>query len=88
MINPQRHYFKKNNDFKFICKTAAPLSARWFFNNRMIPKNARILTNHESILLILKANKKNIGFYECVGTTNLGRGYFSAIGVLKNKGNF
>lgn len=85
-MNPTKVIYKKNENVVFTCDSYVPSTTRWYFNNNQLPSNANPILNAENKLFIVQTKEKNIGFYECIGTTHLGAGFFSAYGLLKKKG--
>jgi len=59
-IVPERHYYEKGKDVQFTCKTAVPGTTQWYFNNKKLPPNARIVNNKQSIIYIYKLIHWNV----------------------------
>ena len=61
----------------FTCD--AMMTLTWYFNEKSLPSNAKVLTNNSVLIDNVKENNK--GNYECVGASNNGT-IFGAIGEL------
>ena len=85
-IKPDKVLYKKHLDILFVCNSFVPSTTIWYFNNGPLPKNARGISDEKNKLFIIDATPKNLGFYECIGTTEWAAGYFSAYGLVKLKG--
>ncbi len=79
--------YKSSETFVFKCDSYNPITTTWYFNQKKkYPKNVNIVKGEDNKLFIVSSAKKNEGFYECIGTTHLNKGLFSATAIIKRPG--